>query len=274
MTGVPRFELQSAVEIPQIGLGTWGIDDADSFRVAFETAIQAGYRHFDTAQSYDNERFLGEAVLRSTLPREEFFITTKINLQNIKSGQVMVSFMRSLQNLQTDYVDLLLLHFPAEVDKRRVAWACLEEIYTDGMTKSIGVSNYTIKHLEQMREYTKIMPVVNQVELHVFLQQPELLEYCRTNNITAEAYSPLAHGKVFHEPFLNELAKKYNKSPAQIMLRWCIQQGLVVLPKSKTPERIKQNIKIFDFELFPSDMDKLKTLDTNFRTCWNPTLVS
>lgn len=269
---IPEMQLCDGHKISQVGLGTWGIKKADDFQAAFEAAITAGYRHFDTAQAYNNEQVLGRAIANSKLKREELFITTKIDVRNFAKGRLRKSFVRSLESLQTDYVDLLLLHFPV-TKLRQSAWMELEKIHAEGKARSIGVSNYTIKHLEQMREYAKVTPAVNQVELHVFLQQPELLEYCRTHDIVVEAYSPLAHGKVFHEPFLNELAKKYNKSPAQIMLRWCVQQGLVVLPKSKTPERIKQNIKIFDFELFPSDMEKLKDLNTNFRTCWNPTLV-
>jgi diketogulonate reductase-like aldo/keto reductase len=149
----------------------------------------------------------------------------------------------------------------------------LEKIYAEGQAKSIGVSNYTVKHLEEMKEYAKVMPAVNQVELHVFLQQPDLVDYCRQHDIVIEAYSPLAHAREMDEPVINSLAEKYGKSYAQIMLRWCVQQGFVVLPKSVNPDRVMQNIDIFDFELSDEDMTKLAGLDRALRTCWDPTHI-
>lgn len=268
---VPGIKLNSGQEIPQIGLGMWQVA-GDDFSLAFNAALKEGYRHFDTAQSYENEQFLGEAIQKSQLPRKDFFITTKIDTKNMSVGRTYKSIARSLENLQTDYVDLLLLHFPVSIARKK-AWKDLEKIQTEGKAKSIGVSNYTIRHLESLKKYANVVPAVDQVELHVFLQQPELLDYCKTNNIVVEAYSPLAHGKALHEPFLNELAKKYGKSPAQIMLRWCVQKGLVILPKSVTPSRIKENIKVFEFEIFPSDMEKLQNLESNLRTCWDPTRI-
>jgi diketogulonate reductase-like aldo/keto reductase len=269
---LPSIKLNNGKTIPQIGLGLWQVTDTKDFEQAFTAAIENGYRHFDSAQAYGNEQMLGAAIEKSDVPRKDFFITTKIHVNNITTGRTATSFTKSLENLRTDYVDLLLLHFPVSVARKR-AWKVLEQIYAAGQAKSIGVSNYTVRHLEGLKKYADVTPAVNQVELHVFLQQPELLDYCRANNIVVEAYSPLAHAKALHEPFLNELAKKYNKTPAQIMLHWLVQQDLVILPKSVTPARIKQNIEVFDFEIEPDDMEKLKTLESNLRTCWDPTLV-
>lgn len=270
---VPNIKLPDGNKVPQIGLGLWKNTDEAEFMTAFEAGIAAGYRHFDSAQAYGNEQYLGAAVKKSGLSREELFITSKIAVQHFGHKHALESFDESLQKLQMEYVDLILLHFPVSL-LRKKSWTALEEIKAAGKAKSIGVSNYTIKHLEEMKKYAKEMPTVNQVELHVFLQQPELLEYCREHNIAIEAYSPLAHAKAgADEPVLQELAKKYGKTYAQIMLRWCIQRDLIVLPKSVTPSRIQENIDIFDFELDDEDMPKLASLNRDLRTCWDPTHI-
>ena len=260
------------MDIPQIGLGLWQITDPEDFRTAFESAVAAGYRHFDSAQIYHNEQLLGAAWQASSLPREKLFLTTKIHLANFGSKKTPKSFEKSLEKLQTDYVDLLLLHFPVTITRKK-AWAELEKIKAAGKAKAIGVSNYTIRHLEEMKSYAHEMPAVNQVELHVFLQQPELVKYCQKHGIIIEAYSPLAHGKGMDDSTLGEIAKKHGKSPAQIMLRWCVQSGFVTLPKSVSPNRIVANIDIFDFELDIDDLLKIKTLDRNLHTCWDPTHI-
>ncbi len=267
---IPNIKLNDGQQIPQIGLGLWQNKDEKEFKQAFDAAIKAGYTHFDSAQAYDNEHYLGEAM--KNLRREELFITTKIAVEHFGYNNAHKSFRQSLKNLQTDYVDLLLLHFPVPV-LRKKSWQALEEIQKSGGAKSIGVSNYTIKHLEQMKEYAQVMPAVNQVELHIFLQQPELLKYCADNGIIVEAYSPLAHAKDMDNQLIKELAAKYQKSYAQIMLRWCLQQGLVVLPKSVTPARIQENLDILDFEISDTDMQKLQKQDRDLRTCWSPVRV-
>ncbi len=269
---LPSIELNDKQQIPQIGLGLWQVKDAAEFDQAFDAAVEAGYRHFDSAQVYKNEQMLGDALQRSELKREEVFITTKIAVNNFGHKKSLKSFATSLEKLQTDYVDLLLLHFPVTL-LRKSSWKALEEIKSAGGAKSIGVSNYTIRHLEEMKQYSKEMPAVNQVELHVFLQQPELIDYCRSHNIAVEAYSPLAHAKEMNETVIADIADKHHKSYAQIMLRWCIEKGLIVLPKSVTPERIKQNIDIFDFKLDDDDLTKLASLDRDLRTCWSPVHV-
>lgn len=269
---VPKIKLSDGHHIPQVGLGFWQVKDKAEFDTAFTAAIKAGYRHFDTAQAYGNEQFLGEAWQGSGLKREELFITTKIAVQHFGYSKVKNSFDESLSKLSMDYVDLLLLHFPVTV-LRKKAWQALEEIQAGGKAKSIGVSNYTIRHLEEMDTYAKVTPAVNQVELHVFLQQPELVKYCRENNIAIEAYSPLAHAKAMDNEVIAKIARKHGKSYAQIMLRWLIEQNLVVLPKSVTPSRIQENIDIFDFKLDEEDLAELARQDRDLRTCWNPTHV-
>lgn len=268
----PDVQLPDGNAIPQIGLGLWKVTQ-EEFNTSFDAAIANGYRHFDTAQVYGNEEFLGEAWKRHGLEREDLWITTKIRVEAIAVGRTIATFEESLERLQTDYVDLLLLHFPVPV-MRKKAWKALEELKAAGKAKSIGVSNYTIKHLEEMKKYGSEMPAVNQVELHVFLQQPELVEYCQQHNIAVEAYSPLAHAQAgADDPVLQEIAGKHGKTFAQVMIRWCVQQGFIVLPKSVTPSRIQENVEVFDFQLDDEDMQKLASLDRDLRTCWDPTYI-
>jgi diketogulonate reductase-like aldo/keto reductase len=266
---VPNLKLADGHTIPQVGLGLWQNKEHSQFDTAFEAGLTAGYCHFDSAQAYDNEQYLGEAWKRSGLKREELFITTKIAVQHFGYKNTKSSFQDSLTKLQTGYADLLLLHFPVTL-LRKKSWQALEEIQAAGQAKSIGVSNYTIRHLEEMKDYAKVMPAVNQVEIHVFLQQPELVKYCQKNNILVEAYSPLAHGKPMDNETIATIAKKHGKSYAQIMLRWCVEQDLVVLPKSVTPNRIQENIDIFDFQLDDADIKAITGQNQDLRTAWSP----
>lgn len=266
---MPKVTLANDVHIPQLGLGTWKVTDQAAYNTMFAAAVAAGYRHFDTAQAYDNEQMLGAAWQAHGLKRDEIFVTTKIAVQHFGHQKAKDTFEISLNKLGMDYTDLVLLHFPVTL-LRKKSWLALEELYAEGKTKAIGVSNYTIRHLEEMKSYATVLPQINQVELHVFLQQPELLEYCRENGIVVEAYSPLAHAKDTDNPVIAEVAKRHGKSYAQIMLRWCVEQGLVVIPKSVTPSRIRENAEIFDFELTADDMQELAKQDRDLRTCWSP----
>lgn len=270
MARIPKVALNSKVSIPQIGLGLWKVILPKAVDRMVQAAIEDGYRHFDTAQIYGNEAFLAKALAKNGIKREEIFITTKIWNLNQSESRQQKSLDRSLKRLNTDYVDLLLLHYPV-TKTRRGAWRRMEQIYAAGQAKAIGVSNYTIKHLEELLNECEVKPMVNQVELHVFLQQPELLAFCRKHGVIVEAYSPLAHGHGLDNAVLQEIADKHNKTTAQVMLRWCIQQGTVPLPKSTHPKRIAANIDIFDFELDKKDMAAIKELDKNLRTCWDPT---
>ncbi len=269
---VPNIKLADGMEMPQLGLGLYQVHDQKALKLAVKTAIKAGYRLFDSAQAYGNEAILAEALKESKVKRSEVFITTKIAVSNFGYNKTISTTQQSLKKLQTEYIDLMLLHFPVTL-LRKKSWQALEKLKKDGLLKSIGVSNYTIRHLEEIKDYASEMPVVNQVELHVFLQQPELIEYCNKENIQVEAYSPLARASAMDDPIVKAIAKKYSKSYAQIMLRFLIQLGLIVIPKSVTPKRIEDNINIFDFKLSNEDMKLLKGLDRNYRTCWNPTLV-
>lgn len=267
---IPTIDLTSNTSIPQIGLGTWLNKNEKECVEAVKYALQVGYRHFDTAQVYENEQFVGSALAESGIPREELFITTKIWNDNLWWEGFDESFEESLKKLKTDYVDLLLIHFPV-TEERRPAWHKMEEKYKDGKAKAIGVSNYTVRHLEELLQESTIKPAVNQVELHALLQQPELVQYCQDNSIVVEAYSPLAHGYGLNNPVIAEVAKKHHKTPAQILIRWCIEQGTVPLPKSTNPDRIRQNFEVFDFTLDADDLGQIRAIDSDFRTCWDPT---
>lgn len=265
--------LNNGTAIPGLGLGLWQVKDEQACITSVHAALEAGYRHFDTAQIYGNEAFLGRALREANANRNELFITTKIWNDYQFWDDLPVSFDESLKNLQTDYVDLLLLHFPV-TETRRPAWRRMEQLAQSGHTKAIGVSNYTVRHLEELLRECSIKPAVNQVELHIYLQQPELLEFCRSHDIVVEAYSPLAHGYGLDNKMLQGIAAKHSKTPAQIMVRWCLEKGLVPLPKSVHPDRVKANIDVFDFALDANDMALLATLDSDYRTCWDPTHVA
>lgn len=267
---IPKLKLSSGKTIPQVGLGLWQVTNEKDFMLACKTAVEAGYQHFDTAQIYKNEQLLGKFLAGCKQSRKDFFITTKIFPNNFGYDKTLKSFSDSLEKLQTDYVDLLLLHWP--MPGKKASWRALEELHHAGKAKSIGVSNYSIRHLEAMKKYANTLPSVNQVELHLFLQQPELISYCRENNIVVEAYSPLARAKRMDNGIVAGIAKKHKKSYAQIMLRWLIEQELVVIPKSVTPSRIKENADIFDFKLDASDLEELADLP-NQRTLKGPNLL-
>lgn len=269
---IPYIELNDGQKIPQIGLGLWKVILPNQVDRAVHAAIESGYTHFDTAQAYGNEAFLRRSLAKHGLKREDTYITTKIWNGNQPEGRLEKSFDRSLKRLKTDYVDLLLLHFPVSGTRQR-AWELLEGLHLSGRARSIGVSNYTVKHLEQLLATCKIKPAVNQVEIHVFLQQPELITFCKKHGIVVEAYSPLAHGHGINDPVISAIANEKGKSNAQIMIRWCVQQGLVTLPKSTHPDRISQNADVFSFELDGDDMGLLAGLERGLRTCWDPTNI-
>lgn len=270
---VPNLKMNDGKDIPQIGLGLWLVKDEQECKNAVKWGLEAGYRHFDSAQYYENEQFLGQVIKDSGIKREDVFITTKIKNENMWWNDIGPSFEESLQKLQMDYVDLLLLHFPV-TELRRPAWRKMEELHEAGKAKSIGVSNYTIRHLKELLNECKIKPAVNQVELHVYLQQPELVEFCKKNDIVVEAYSPLSHGYRIDDPVLTKIAKKHGKTNAQVMIRWCVEIGTVPLPKSVHQERIKENFDIFDFKLDADDMKQIATLESDYRTAWDPTHVA
>lgn len=266
----PQITLNTGEKIPQVGLGLWKIKDEQECKSAVKDALEAGYRLFDTAQVYQNEEFVGAALQEAGIDRGEIFITTKIWNDNMWPNDLEASFEESLEKLQTDYVDLLLLHFPV-TELRRPAWYVMQEVYESRQAKAIGVSNYTVRHLEELLKECRIKPAVNQIELQVYLQQPDLIAYCQANGIVVEAYSPLAHGRGIDNTVLQKIADKYGKSIAQIMIRWCIERGSVPLPKSINKKRIAENIDVFDFSLDDQDMQEIARLDKDMHTSWDPT---
>lgn len=269
-------KLRNGAPIPRVGLGVWKIPDGQATRNAVLWALESGYRHIDTAKVYGNEAGVGEAVRQSGLPREEIFVTTKLWITDQGRESTPAAIKASLERLELSYVDLYLVHWPFPAkdktgNKRVETWQAMEELYRQGLARSIGVSNYTFEHLEELKSYATVMPAVNQVELHPFLHQKELAEYCFKNKIAVEAYSPLVHGKKLNSPKISKIAQKYEKTNAQILIRWSLQHDFIVLPKSAHKERIEENIKVFDFALEPADMRYLDSLNENFRTCWDAT---
>ena len=273
-----KVVLNNEIKMPVIGLGTYLSEEGGEVSNAVKWALEAGYRLIDTAMTYNNEKGVGEGIRKSGIKREEIFVTTK--LWNTDQGYetTLQAIGTSLEKLGLDYVDLYLVHWPTaddngkvSINKREETWKAMEEIYKSGKAKAIGVSNYTITHLEEMKKYAKIMPAVNQVEFHPFLYQEELLNYCKQNNIQLEAYRPLTQGKKISNKVIEEVAGKYRKTNIQILLRWSLQHGCVAIPKSVHKERIEENIKVFDFELSEGDMEILNGLNENLHLCWDPT---
>jgi diketogulonate reductase-like aldo/keto reductase len=264
--------LNNNVQMPVLGLGVYQTPPGKATQNAVKSALKVGYRHIDTARIYGNEADLGQAVRDSGVSREDLFVTTK--LWNSEQGydSTLRACEASLKRLGLDHLDLYLIHFPVP-ELRKESWNAMEKLQQDGKCRAIGVSNFTIRHLEELLEEHEVIPAVNQVEFHPFLYQKALLEYCQSKRIQVEAYSPLARGERFKHPRIASLAKKYSKSPAQLMIRWSLQHGLVVIPKSVSEERIRENSQIFDFEISGEDMRSLDSLDEDLRLNWDPTNV-
>jgi diketogulonate reductase-like aldo/keto reductase len=264
--------LDNGVLMPRLGLGVWRAAAGREVRDAVTWALEAGYRHIDTARLYGNERDVGEVVRASGLPREDVFITTKLRNQDHGYRQAKRALDESLADLGVDYVDLYLIHWPVE-RLRLESWRALEEALADGKARAIGVSNYLPRHLDELLAASDVAPAVDQVEFSPFLYQRELLEYCRAHGIALEAYSPLTRGRRLDDPVLVAVAARYGRTPAQVLIRWALQHDLVVIPKSVTRERVRENAAVFDFILSDADMAELDALDEGAHYAWDPTPV-
>jgi 2,5-diketo-D-gluconate reductase A len=257
--------------MPQLGFGVWQVPDAEA-QAAVETALEAGYRSIDTAKVYENETGVGRAVRASGLARGELFITTKLWNADHGHDEALRAFDASLERLGMDYVDLYLIHWPVPAQDKYVdAWKALERIYTEGRAKAIGVSNFTAEALDRVLAETAVVPVLNQIELHPYFNQAQMRAVNAGHGIATESWSPLGQGKgLLEDPVLVELAEKYGKSAAQVVLRWHLQLGNVVIPKSVTPSRIRENFEVFDFALEPADVDRISGLDNGGRIGADP----
>lgn len=255
--------LNNGIKMPMVGFGVFQIHDAKITQTVVEEAIKTGYRLIDTAQVYGNEEAVGKAIKASGVPREELFITTKLWISDFSYEAAKDAFNESLRKLDLDYVDLYLLHQP--FGDIFGAWRALEELYKEGKIKAIGVSNFKPDQLANLAAFNEVTPAVNQIELHVFNQKEDEQAYMLSKGVQTESWGAFAEGQfdVFNNPVLKEIAEKYSKTTAQVMLRWQLQRGIVSLSKSANPERVRQNFDIFDFELSAEDMDKIATLNTN-----------
>lgn len=261
--------LANGVKMPWLGLGVYQAEKGEEVKNAVLTAVQAGYRSIDTASFYDNEESVGEAIQESGVPRDELFITTKLWNNEHGFDEALEAFERSRKKLGVDVVDLYLIHWPVP-GKFKETWGALEKLYKDGKVRAIGVSNFTDQHLEELLKTAEITPMVNQVEFHPRLFQKALLEYCQSHDIQLEGWRPLGKGDLLEHDAVKGIADKHGKTPAQVLVRWALQNNVVSIPKSVTGERIRSNAEVFDFELDTKDMDTINGMNENARYGLHP----
>lgn len=270
---IPSITLNDGTKMPQLGLGVWKAEDGKEVESAVKTAIQAGYRLIDTAAVYGNEKGVGNAIRESGVSRDELFVTTKLWNSDQGTGKARPALEASLEKLQLDYVDLYLVHWPMPAKDLYVeTWKELEQLRSEGLVKSIGVCNFNVEHLERLKNECDITPSVNQIELHPNFPQNELRTYGKENGIHIESWSPIggSQGTLLDDEAIQSIAKVHGKSPAQVVIRWHIQNGLIVIPKSTNESRIKENIDVFDFELSYDEMAVLNALENGKRQGPNP----
>jgi 2,5-diketo-D-gluconate reductase A len=270
MVAVPNVLLNNGVEIPQLGFGVFQIKP-DQTADAVSRAFKIGYRHIDTAQMYGNEKGVGEAIAQSGLDRSDVFVTSKLNNNQLGYDAAMTAFDKTLVDLGLEKIDLFLIHWPLPTKRDFVeTWKAFEAIYRDGRARSIGVSNFQPHHLRRLHEETTVPPAVNQIEVHPYLTQEALRAFDAEHGIATEAWSPIAQGKVLDDPTIVAIAKEHGKTPAQVVLRWHVQHGSIVFPKSVTQSRMQENFEIFDFELPAADMGSISALNKDERTGPDP----
>lgn len=271
---VEKIKLNNGVEIPSVGLGVFRLKDNVEAQRVVETALAVGYKHIDTAMIYENEEAVGRAIRASGIAREEVFITTKLWNDDQRSGKIEEAFAASLKRLNMDYIDLYLIHWPV-AGKIQETWKKFEELYKSGRVRAIGVSNFQESHLMDLKKVSDLIPAVNQIELHPYLTQQADLDYCDREGIKVEAWSPFTANLtgLLRENILNDIAAKYSKSPAQVVLRWDYQRGIITIPKSANEGRMRENIDLFDFELTNEEVLKINSLNKNKRIGPNPANV-
>lgn len=262
------IKLRNGVEMPLVGFGTFKIPEGEEVIEAVKFALKAGYRHIDTATAYKNEKGVGTAIKESGIPREEIFLVSKLWNRNQGYQSTLDGFEKTLKELDTDYLDLYLIHWPKELSKE--SWKAMEELYKAGKIRAIGVCNFMVHHLKDLMEECEIVPMVNQVELHPQFPETPVRKYCKEHGIAIEAWGPLMQGKIFGIDLMKEIAQKHNKTIAQVAIRWHYQQDIISIPKSSKEERIVSNVQIFDFELDNEDMEKIATLNTGIRIGKDP----
>jgi diketogulonate reductase-like aldo/keto reductase len=265
-----KVTLNNGIEMPLLGLGTYTMRRGKETEDAVLWALEAGYRLIDTATLYENERSVGRAIKKSRVPREEVFVTTKLWNDDHGYKRALAAFHESLGRLGLEYIDLYLIHWPVE-RLRGDSWRALETLLADGKCRAIGVSNYMIRHLEKLLESSGTVPAVNQVEFSPFLFQRGLLDFCRESGIQLQAYSPLTRGRRLRDPALARIAERYGKTRAQVLIRWALQHGVVVIPKSSHRDRIRENAEVFNFSVSPDDMEWLDSRGEDLHTDWDPT---
>ncbi|MCW3120438.1 MAG: aldo/keto reductase [Chitinophagaceae bacterium] len=267
----PYATLSNGVQMPLLGLGVYDTHDAEA-EAAVLTALATGYRLIDTAAMYENETEVGNAIRQSGIQRQHIFVTTKVGNDDQGYDETLKAFDVSMSKLGMEYIDLYLVHWPLK-GKREATWKALEKLYHDKRVRAIGVANYLIPFLEELNRYATVIPVVNQVEFTPWLYQEELLSWCQERNVQLQSYSPVTRGRKFNDIRLQQLCRKYDKSPAQIILRWNIEHGVSVIPKSVNPQRIEENFNIFDFSLSDDDISFMDTFNENFRICDDPLIM-
>lgn len=265
MANVPLIRLNNGVEMPQLGLGVYQSRPGKETRQAVVAALEAGYRLVDTAAMYQNEADVGAAIRESGVPREQVFVTSKLGNNDHGYEKALRACRETLRRLGMSYVDLYLIHWPG-AGLRKETWLALERLQAEGLSRAIGVSNFAVGHLEEMLGYAQVLPAVNQVEFHPFMYQRELLEWLRERGIALEAYRPLVRAHKMDDPTLAVVARGHDKSVAQVLLRWSLQRGAIVIPKSVHAERIRENLDVFDFALTQDEMARLDALDEGPRT--------